>query len=992
MAPSGWGTPDQKLFFLLWMPEYMTKKAEKRLDEFWPKMRLAWYSEFPEEASLGYPVQEVHLDPNAPPVRRLTPEETAALSIAITVRDKFKQLQNSFKNGYSKIRKQRGGVARSASSLAAVLFKSFPKRKRRLQVLEVYQKQNKAALKTALRDSEYDALNEAAQCRGDDGEWVDDEEDSIRVQRITAARKQRMKVFRRVVQQMWELEPEEYQESIRALWRDQIPETTTTQEPEDGTTTERTPEEYQLSLDESLSVAQMFCSEFGRMTGWVGTLLFAGPVPRLGGEVGMKSYSFGLTPGGVSFENAHPSWKKSVAQPLFKFARQAMTRETRVSRALFPDEEVETGPQGLAPVDPATPTPSQKTKKSKKGKKNKAAHVPEEATPDHAPPARRPRKSAAPKPATPVVYAPAPLDAVSAQEQNEEDLHIDAALPTMDSGGLTPPSGLTGVPFPQGDGIDGLDLGDEDYEALCGLFPEFPTQPDAGYSEVPMYTSPHREHYYPREYNSENGSPQGPELFLPGQEADGADAWNGRPMQSVDMALRSVAGTPISMGSGALDSSSLPSSLQERDGMAAPAEPAARDSSFGAVRSLLTNDAHAPAAQEENAGCFGVRPPVTDDARANRFGAIGAPGANDARAGLFGGATNVNPFRSRTPFTNNAPASPLGIAPTNDARVPVHDAHASPAGAAAHASPPGAAPAAPGAVRSLPRPLHKSPSDTGGAVTFGRDPQFRALYPPSGEAPTSTEKGLATPLRRRHGPATSSPLTAPPLQAEEDELVDGRDSPPPGALPPRLRPSPSRAPPSPSTSRAPPSPPVYPQSRPMSNAPKPPVIPLSPASMRRKMAALRATKTGGKKAAAGKKKAGGKKKKAVDEGISAGQDAAGVQMEPEERHEPPALVFSQTNNNRARALEQTRREREKQETAKAARAGDIQLQNPAKNNYDTVVVVPLGRSRRAKFVSTHRGEVQSLVDKRQAEEDAALVKRFGKRKAEGENEAPQARK
>ncbi|KAJ7657644.1 hypothetical protein DFH06DRAFT_1131426 [Mycena polygramma] len=562
MAPSGWGTPDQKLFFLLWMPEYMTKKAEKRLDEFWPKMRLAWYSEFAEEASLGYPVQEIHLDPNAPPVRRLTPEETAALSAAITARDKvsitrwnkmwtrltwtFKQLQNSFKNGYSKIKKQRGGVARSASSLAAVLFKSFPKRKRRLQVLEVYQKQNKAALKTALRDSEYDALNEAAQCRGDDGEWVDDEEDSIRVKRIAEARKQRMKVFRRVIQQMWELEPEEYQESIRALWRDQIPETTTTQETEDGTTTERSPEEYQLSLDESLSVAQMFCCEFGRMTGWVGALLFAGPVPRLGGEVGMKSYSFGLTPGGVSFENAHPSWKKSVAQPLFKFARQAMSRETRVSRALFPEEEVETGPKGLDPVDPATPTASEKTKKTKKPKKNKAADVPEDATPAHAPPARRPQKSAAPTATAPVVSPP--LDGVpmlpvfGEAAQSEEDTHIDAAPPTMDSGCLTPPSGLTGLTFPPSDEMDGLGLGDDDYNTLFGdLFPDFPTQSNSGYSDVPVYKSPDRE------YNGDNGSPQGPELFLPGQEADGADDWNGRPMQSVDMALRSVAGTPTSM-------------------------------------------------------------------------------------------------------------------------------------------------------------------------------------------------------------------------------------------------------------------------------------------------------------------------------------------------------------------------------------------------------------------------------------------------------------
>lgn len=38
----------------------------------------------------------------------------------------------------------------------------------------------------------------------------------------------------------------------------------------------------------------MFLTEFQKMTGWVGVLVYAGPVPRMGGELGMKRY-------GVSF-------------------------------------------------------------------------------------------------------------------------------------------------------------------------------------------------------------------------------------------------------------------------------------------------------------------------------------------------------------------------------------------------------------------------------------------------------------------------------------------------------------------------------------------------------------------------------------------------------------------------------------------------------------------------------------------------------------------
>lgn len=46
------------------------------------------------------------------------------------------------------------------------------------------------------------------------------------------------------------------------------------------------------SLDESMQVAEMFLREFGRMTGWVGVLVWAGPVPRMGGELGMKRRVF----------------------------------------------------------------------------------------------------------------------------------------------------------------------------------------------------------------------------------------------------------------------------------------------------------------------------------------------------------------------------------------------------------------------------------------------------------------------------------------------------------------------------------------------------------------------------------------------------------------------------------------------------------------------------------------------------------------------------
>ncbi|KAJ6527049.1 hypothetical protein B0H19DRAFT_1275367 [Mycena capillaripes] len=407
MAPTSWGNQDQKAFIELWMPEYLVKKAAKRLDKFWPKMKEAYYAEFPEEIALGLPVQELNPDLNAEPPRRLTEEETRRLCDAIGVRDK--QLQNSFKNGHAKIVKQRGGVSRSASSLAATLFKARPKRKRRHQVLELYQKEKKAAVQAALRDSKYDTLNDAAQCRDEDGEWIDDDDDELKVKRITVARKQQMKIYRRVVQALWDKEEETLKERIRELARQEIvvPEATTDVESVDGKIPERTPEEYQLSIDESLQVAEMFLTEFQQMTGWVGALVYAGPMPRLGGELGLKSYSFGLTPGGVNFENSHPSWKKSVTAPLFKFARQAISRETRLSHALYADDDDEEQNDGLTPVEPNPFTPAVKEKKKNKSKRSKdkdARDTP--AAADGSKPDRCPRKSSAKQTVGPTTVTP----------------------------------------------------------------------------------------------------------------------------------------------------------------------------------------------------------------------------------------------------------------------------------------------------------------------------------------------------------------------------------------------------------------------------------------------------------------------------------------------------------------------------------------------------------------------------------------------------------
>jgi hypothetical protein len=90
-------------------------------------------------------------------------------------------------------------------------------------------------------------MNEAAQCRDDDGDWIDDNDDEIKVKRISEARRQRMKVHRRVVQELWDNEDESVKERIRERAKQEVVVAEATEMEEvDGKIPERTPEEYQL--------------------------------------------------------------------------------------------------------------------------------------------------------------------------------------------------------------------------------------------------------------------------------------------------------------------------------------------------------------------------------------------------------------------------------------------------------------------------------------------------------------------------------------------------------------------------------------------------------------------------------------------------------------------------------------------------------------------------------------------------------------------------
>jgi hypothetical protein len=191
----------------------------------------------------------------------------------------------------------------------------------------------------------------------------------------------------------------------------------------------------------------------------------------------------------------------------------------------------------------------------------------------------------------------------------------------------------------------------------------------------------------------------------------------------------------------------------------------------------------------------------------------------------------------------------------------------------------------------------------------------------------------------------------------------------------------------------------------MANVPKQPALKLTPGVMQKKMAQVRQSKKAGKKAAVGKKAAAGKKREEVNTPgpaaassplqnasnvATASNPTASAPLMPSLPATPatPTLVFTATNNNWQRALEQACQDREKEMVAAAPKLGDVQLANPASNDYNLVIVAPADHPRRQIVPPKNRGVVISMVDKRQAAEDAKLLEALkgsnagGKRKAE----------
>ncbi|KAJ6491877.1 hypothetical protein DFH09DRAFT_1338412 [Mycena vulgaris] len=974
MAPPFKTTPEEQDFVRLWMPEFMLRKGRKELEDFWPKMRAAYLNEWPEELRLSLPLQQVVHDPNAEKPPPLTDKQRARLDEALTAR--FKQLRNSFYNAYSKIRNQRGGVSRSPVSLAAMLFKAWPKIKRRHQVLEVYQMVYRDKIKAALKKSQFDKLNEAAQCRDEDGEWIDDDDDKTKMERVKDARRTRMKIQRRVVQEEWDAEAEVVKQKMREMAKKEVAAPAADEDDEDGKTKERTPEAYQMSIDESGPVTEMFLAEFHRMTGWMGVLAYGGPVPRAGGELGVKSVCFGNTPAGLNFERFHPHWKKGVTTPLFRFLRQAI-HSVAVSLQGEDNSDVDEEEAGLTAVDGEAATPPKKAKKKRSKDKTDApvANAEVIAVAPSMKPARRPK----PKP------KPKAMPAVSEDEGPKTETHmVSTDTPHIDLAltALQMEEDLVSSEWP--DNFDPLGGGGEPVLSASDDFTPFgsPHQFLSSHESHPSLSNvlllPPSETFVSNDFLSDD--------LLLGVSASP----NFPPSTSQDLHVGFDSSTSHGLSRSNLFVSH---DLLPWNGW--------RGSFGGDWAASQAGGSMTGSSAYTFPLTFGLTDTNTLTPTDPSILGFAPPAPLVSQAGTF--ATPLRPIPRRkdsfTPFSfSREPRyrleSPTGSTSSTGSSV-IGSTTPTPTGA-------------PAVARSTARPV-VAPSGT---------PARTPLVPPP---PASTPKRLAS------APAKSSPLARPPLQAPvrpaAPPALRSATPPPSGSLPPRLRPSPIRQASSSVTGALPPAPPprapIFPQSRPMANAPKKPAAKLSPGAVAKKMAGVRAAKQAGeKKAGAGKKAiakrttvAGAVVAGALVVGVAvagataagaavAGATVAAATVEPQAevqtvRPQEPLPTYSSSNNNARRLREEKAREAEETTAAAARKAPNMRLHNPA-GNHD--LFITQARPQRTILPPKNRGAVLSLKEKTaaleaklKADDDALLgaLAAGKKRKAPaGENTAP----
>ncbi|KAJ7301971.1 hypothetical protein DFH08DRAFT_978300 [Mycena albidolilacea] len=130
-----------------------------------------------------------------------------------------------------------------------------------------------------------------------------------------------------------------------------------------------TPEEFQLGLNNLGAILKGVHGAITDLTGWVGGTVLTGPMPNRNGQIATQSYCHGVTPTGQSLDEALTGWEPNVIKPLQQFGKAVFDHQTRRERTLTVQDAEDT-------TLSQAPTPTLTARKPCKRAKKKVTATP----------------------------------------------------------------------------------------------------------------------------------------------------------------------------------------------------------------------------------------------------------------------------------------------------------------------------------------------------------------------------------------------------------------------------------------------------------------------------------------------------------------------------------------------------------------------------------------------------------------------------------------
>ncbi|KAJ7762068.1 hypothetical protein DFH07DRAFT_957069 [Mycena maculata] len=397
MSPKGWATPEEAELLHSFLPDFLRRQAEGKLHLFWAMMQLKYFTRFPEQAALNYPLPD---DPAAP---MLTDEQKTKLGDAI--KSKQKKLNNWYRYQGKKVNRTDAGVPRAANAALRAMFRMDRSRRRRAhQPIEIFQKRNPELVKAALTAAGYyeltDGLGVEMDSGSEDGEAQGELEVGIesggeggekggeleaemqsgseggelqsggKVVEPKSLKGRRMEMRSAVVKALWESASEEDRVFAEA-------EVLNEAKRRGKTWMEEAVDDQGQWYRRLDTVYSDVHKATYNASGWVGMTIMGGPNPRMKGDLSMKIICFGQTPAGNDFEDSCVDFDINVAEPFEGFLRQVFTAAERQARAL-PLRAPPTVEPRVSRLEPLNTVAAEapKSKKPKQKKKKAGPSVP----------------------------------------------------------------------------------------------------------------------------------------------------------------------------------------------------------------------------------------------------------------------------------------------------------------------------------------------------------------------------------------------------------------------------------------------------------------------------------------------------------------------------------------------------------------------------------------------------------------------------------------